>query len=149
MFIMFWSLSKCGPVNLKRTSMTFKIKLTDNFLPLTTTFNNRSMVVVFGSIGYSEPMQFQLKMTWVILFSSLKHNYTTIQTKSKFSYFCIFYMSLCAHVVICHKLVIKSVSYHRIKKYTPILIQQRILVQCTSNTQYCWKAWHSIEVIIC
>ena len=42
--------------------MTFKIKLTETFVPRTTTINfRRGFVHVFGSIGYGEPIQFQLK----------------------------------------------------------------------------------------
>ena len=33
-------------------------------------------------------------MTWVVLFNSLEHIFTTIKTKFEFSYFCIFYRAL-------------------------------------------------------
>ena len=39
-----------------------------------------------------------IKMTWVVLFSSLEHILTTIKTKFQFSYFCILYRFLLGYV---------------------------------------------------
>ena len=46
--------------------------------------------------------------------------------------------------VACHKLVLKSVSYPKIVKNTPILIEQRTALMCTLDTHkvtYRWKAY--------
>ena len=57
------------------------------------------------------------------------------------------------YVVVCHKLVLKSVSYPNIVKNTPILIKQN-LVMCTLNTHkvvYPWNAyilWMSSYMLI-
>ena len=67
--------SKCVPVNLKRTPVTFKIKLTHNFGPLSITFSLKclfpakmAILKVFGRIGYREPKQFQSKLPrWFFL----------------------------------------------------------------------------------
>ena len=61
--IMYPLWSKCVPMNLKQQiPMTFRIKLTHNFGPLSTTFSLRclfsakiAIFCVFGSIGYREP----------------------------------------------------------------------------------------------
>ena len=50
----------------------------------------------------------------------------------------------CKEMVICHKLVLKSVSYLKIVKNTPILINRAWLVMCTLNAHkviYRWKAY--------
>ena len=64
--IMYRLWSKRVPMSLKRTNMTFKIKLTHNFGPLSITFNLRclfsakmAIFCVFDRIGYREPKQFQ------------------------------------------------------------------------------------------
>ena len=60
--------SKCVPMNLKRIPMTFKIKLTHNFGPLSITFSLRGLFsakmtifCAFGHIEYRQPEQFQSK----------------------------------------------------------------------------------------
>ena len=68
---MFRLWSKCVPMNLKRTPMTFEIKLTHNIGPLNITFSLRrlfsakmAIFCVFGDfcrMGYREPKQFQSK----------------------------------------------------------------------------------------
>ena len=65
MYRLWW---KCVPMSLKRTNMTFKVKLTHNFGPLSITFSLRclfsakmAIFCVFGRIGYREPKQFQSK----------------------------------------------------------------------------------------
>ena len=66
--IMYRLWSKCVPVDLKRTPMTFKIKLTHNFGPLSIIFSLKCLFPAkiaifkgFGRIGYREPKQFQSK----------------------------------------------------------------------------------------
>ena len=66
--IMYRLWSKCVPMNLKRTPMTFQIKLTHTFGPLSITFSLRrlfsaeiAIFCVFGRIEYQEPKQFQSK----------------------------------------------------------------------------------------
>ena len=89
--------SKCVPMSLKRTNMTFKVKLTHNFGPLSIIFSLRclfsakmAIFCVFGRIGYREPKQFQSK--WPRWFFLVHWNtfLTTIKTKFKISIFCIF-----------------------------------------------------------
>ena len=67
-------------------------------LPLLSTpevyFQLVGFVPAFGAIEYNLPIRLQLKMIWVVLLSSLEHIYTTIKTKFRLSYFCIFYRSL-------------------------------------------------------
>ena len=86
--------SKCVPVNLKRTPMTFKIKLTHNFGPLSITFSLKclfpakmAIFYVFGCIGYREPKQFQSK--WPRWFFLVHWNTFLPQSKqsSKFYFF--------------------------------------------------------------
>ena len=88
----FWS--KCVPMNLKRIPMTFKIKLTDNFGPLSITFSHRclfsakmTIFCVFDRIEYREPKQFQSK--WPRWFFLVHWNTSLPQSKqnSKFSFF--------------------------------------------------------------
>ena len=66
--IMYRLWSKCVPMNIKQTPMTFKIKLTHNFGPLSITFSLRhlfsakmALFCVFGRTEYQEPEQFQSK----------------------------------------------------------------------------------------
>ena len=88
--------SKCVQMNLKRTPLTFKIKLTHNFGPLGIIFSLRLIFLakmgifcIFGRIGYREPKQFQSKYPcWLILVhwnTFLPHS----KQNSKFSLFCI------------------------------------------------------------
>ena len=86
--------SKCVPGDLKRTPMTFKIKLTHNFGPLSITFSLKCLfpakVVifkVFGRIGYRELKQFQSK--WPRWFFLVHWNTFLPQSKqtSKLSFF--------------------------------------------------------------
>ena len=86
--------SKCVPVDLKRTPMTFKIKLTHNFGPLSITFSLKCLFPakmgifkVFGRIGYREPKQFQSK--WPRWFFLVHWNTFLPQSKqnSKLSFF--------------------------------------------------------------
>ena len=86
--------SKCVPVDLKRTPMTFKIKLTHNFGPLSITFSLKclfpakmAIFKVFGRIGYGEPKQFLSK--WPRWFFLVHWNTFLPQSKqnSKLSFF--------------------------------------------------------------
>ena len=92
--IMYWLWSKCVPMNLRRTLMTFQINLTHNFGPLSITFNLRrifsakmTIFCVFGRIEYQEPKQFQSK--WPRWFFLVPWNTFLSQSKqnSKFSFF--------------------------------------------------------------
>ena len=85
--------------------MTFKIKLTGNFVLLTTTFNLRSIFQAkLGSCVCTWLYRAQptytilIEMTWVVLFGSLEHILTTIKRKFRFSYLCILYRFLWRHV---------------------------------------------------
>ena len=86
--------SKCVPVDLKRTPMTFKIKLTHNIGPLSITFSLKclfpakmAIFKVFGCIGYREPKQFQSK--WPRWFFLVHWNTFLPESKqnSKLSFF--------------------------------------------------------------
>ena len=86
--------SKCVPMNLKWTNMTFKIKLTHNFGPLSITFSLRcsfsakmAIFFVFGRIGYRELKQFQSR--WPRWFFLVHWNTFLPQSKqnSKFQFF--------------------------------------------------------------
>ena len=86
--------SKCVPMNLKRTPMTFKIKSTHNFGPLSITFSLRrlfsakmAILCVFGHREYREPKQFQSK--WPRYFILVHWNTFLPQSKqnSKFLFF--------------------------------------------------------------
>ena len=86
--------SKCVPVDLKRTPMTFKIKLTQNFGPLSITFilkclfpAKMAIFQVLGRIGYQEPKQFQSK--WPRWFFLVHWNTFLPHSKqnSKFTFF--------------------------------------------------------------
>ena len=101
---MYWLWSKCA-MNLKRTPMTFKIKLTHNFGPFSITFSLRrlfsakmTIFCVFCRIGYQEPKYFQSK--WPRLFFLVHWNTFLPQSKqnSKFSFFLHFYRSLWRYV---------------------------------------------------
>ena len=85
---------KCVPMNLKRTPMTFRIKLTHNFAPLSITFSltglfSAKMAIfwVFGRISYREHKQFQSK--WPKWFFLVHWNTFLRQSKqnSKLSFF--------------------------------------------------------------
>ena len=81
--------------------MTFKIKLTDNFLPLTTFSASEAyfkLILVFLCIWLWRVCQtytIPIKVTLVVLFSSLEHIFTKIKTKFKFSFFSAFSTGLC------------------------------------------------------
>ena len=86
--------SKCVPMNLKRTPMTFKIKLIHNFGPLSITFSLRrpfsakmARFCVFGRVENREPKQFQSK--WPSWFFLVHLNTFLPQSKqnSNFSFF--------------------------------------------------------------
>ena len=91
--IMYRLWSKFVLMNLKRTPMTFKIKLTHNFGPLSITFSLKCLfstemaICVFGHIEYREPKQFQSK--WPRWFFLVHWNTFLPQSKqnSEFSYF--------------------------------------------------------------
>ena len=81
-------------MNLKRTPMTFKIKMTYNFGPLSITFSLRhpfsakmTILCVFCRIGYREPKQLQSK--WRKWFFLVHWNTFLPQSKQnpKFSFF--------------------------------------------------------------
>ena len=92
--IMYRLWSKCVPMSLKRTNMTFQIKLTHNFGPLSITFSPKclfsakmAIFCVFDRIGYRKPKQFQ--SNWIRWFF-LVNWYTFLpQSKqnSKFEFF--------------------------------------------------------------
>ena len=96
--------SKCVPMNLKRTPLTFKIKLTHNFGPLSITFSLKclfsakmAILCVFGCIEHWEPKQFQSKWhRWFFLvhWNTFYHNQIKIQN----FHFLHFYRSLWGYV---------------------------------------------------
>ena len=57
--IMYQLWSKCLPVDLKRTPMTFKIKLTHNFEPLSITFSLKCLFPAKMAILYNHPSYFK------------------------------------------------------------------------------------------
>ena len=84
--------SKCVPINLKRTPMTFQIKLTHNFGSFSITLNlirlfsaKLTMFCVFGRIG-TENLKSSKQNDLGGSFQ-LKHTFTTIKTRFKFPFF--------------------------------------------------------------
>ena len=130
MLILFWLWSKCVPMNLKRTSMIFKIKLTDNLVPLATTFSLRSILFVLNWVfcvcvwlyRVRQTHIFPIKMAWLVLFSLLEHVYTTIKIKFKFLNFWIFYRSLWGHAKFFRGVPVNWYQkYYHLWHYTIIL----------------------------
>ena len=103
--IMYRLWSKCVPMNLKRIPITFEIKLTHNFGPLSITFSLRrlfsakmAIFCVFGRIEYQEPKQFQSKwprwfflVHWSTFLSQSKQN-------SKFLFFAFLQVPIWGYV---------------------------------------------------
>ena len=104
--IMYRLWSKCVPMSLKRTNiMTFKIKLTHNFGPLSITFSLRclfsakmAIFYVFDRIGYREPKQFQ--SNWPRWFFLVHWNTFLPQSKqnSKFQFFAFLQVPIWGYV---------------------------------------------------
>ena len=91
--IMYRLWSKWVPMNPKRTPMTFLIKLTHNFGPLSITFSLRhlfsakmAIFCVFGRIGYRETKQVQSKWPRWFCFH-FYHNQHKIQNVHFFFHF--------------------------------------------------------------
>ena len=102
---MFWLWSKCVSMNLKRTPMTFKMKLAHNFGPLSITFilghlflAKTAIFCVFGRIGYREPKQFQSKRPRWFFLVHLNTFLPQSKQNSKFYFFLHFYRSLWGYV---------------------------------------------------
>ena len=88
--------SKCVPVNLKWTPMTFKIKLTHNFGPLSITFSLRCLfsakwpyflyLAVYGTENLNNSNQNDVGGSFQFIGTHFYHNQNKIQNFHSFSF---------------------------------------------------------------